>query len=137
MSIKTAIPYLNLRGKAAEATELYKSALGAEVEFFQRFGEAMHDCPEAMKDQVMHASLKLGDATLYLSDGSPDEQDKPGGTVTVALDFETEARAHAAYDALAAGGKAQQPLFDAPWGQLFGACQDRYGINWMITADKA
>lgn len=136
MSIKTVIPYLNLRGKSVEAIEFYTSALGAQVQFLQRFGEGMQDCPEAMKDQVMHSELKLGDNTLYLSDGSPDQNTNAGGIVTVALGFDDEERCRASFDRLAAGGKVFQPLIDAPWGALFGSLQDRYGINWMFSAEK-
>ncbi len=134
MSIKTAIPYLDLRGKAVEAIEHYTSALGAKVEFIQRFGEAMPECPAALKNQVMHAVLKLGEATLYLADGSPEESPASGGTVTIAIDFTEAERARSAFDNLGAGGNVQKPFGEAPWGQFFGALQDRYGINWMITA---
>lgn len=134
MSVTSVVPYLNLRGKAAEAIESYKSALGAKVQFFQRFGEAMQDCPAALKDQVMHAELHLGEYKIYLSDGSPDEKATSGGLVSVAIAFDDEAQARAAFDKLGNGGTVFQPFVDAPWGGLFGSLQDRYGINWMITA---
>lgn len=136
MPVTSVVPYLNLRGKAAEALEHYTNALGAKVHFAQRFGEAMQDCPAALKDQVMHAELHLGENKIYLSDGSPDESATSGGLISVAIAFDDEAQARASFDKLGSGGTVFQPLFDAPWGGLYGSLQDRYGINWMITAEK-
>lgn len=137
MSIQTVIPYLNLRGKAAEAIEFYESALGAEVELLRRFAEEMQDCPAALRDQVMHAELRLGDAKIYLSDGGPDESLPAGGVISVAVGFDDDDQARAAFDKLASGGTVFQPIIDAPWGALFGSLQDRYGINWMISTIPA
>lgn len=136
MAIKAAIPYLNVNGKANEAVPFYQQSLGAKVTALMRFGDSMNDCPAALKDQVMHAALQVGDATVYLSDGSPANKTEPGGSVNVALDFNDAAQARASFDALAKGAAVFQPLGDAPWGGLFGALQDRYGINWMFTSTK-
>lgn len=138
MPIKTATPYLMLYGKANEAIAFYERALGAKVETLQRFGDAMGgNCPEAQRDWVMHAALRIDGATIFLSDGGPDAPPPPGGRVVVALDVEGAARARESFEALAAGGKVIEPLFDAPWGSLFGALQDRYGIGWMFDSTKS
>jgi PhnB protein len=137
MSIKSAIPYLNLRGKAVEAIEFYTNALGAKVELLRRFGEEIPDYPAELKDQVMHAELRLGDALVYLSDGGPHESLPSGGVISVAVAFDDADQARAAFDKLGSGGTVFQPIMDAPWGALFGSLQDRYGINWMITTVPA
>lgn len=135
MAVKTATPYLILDGKAEEAIELYKRALGAKVEVLQRFGEVQNDCPAAMKNRVMHAALQVGSATIMLSDGGGPREGKPAtGSVNVALAFEDGARARASFEALAQGGTTIEPLADAPWGGLFGALTDPYGIGWMFTS---
>lgn len=136
MAIKTAIPYLNMNGKADEAIPFYEQALGAKVTTLMRFGDAMPDCPAALKNQVMHAALQLGDATIFLSDGSPNVKPTPGGTVNVAVAFDDAAQARGSFDSLSKGGTIGQPLGDAPWGGLFGALQDRFGISWMFTSTK-
>lgn len=134
MAIKTAVPYLILRGKADEAIGLYERALGAKVGVLQRFGEVMNDCPDAMKRWVMHAELQVGSATIMLSDGGPREGEPTAGTVNVALAFDDAAQAHASFEALAKGGTTVEPLAAAPWGGLFGALTDPYGIGWMFTS---
>lgn len=136
MAINAVTPYLTLGGKAEDAIELYKQALGAELKAFSRFGDVDKSCPEALKNRVMHAELKVGSARVMLSDGSPESRPSPGGTVNVALAFDDPAHARSSFEALSSGGTVVQPLMDAPWGSLFGALRDRYGVDWMFDSKK-
>ncbi len=134
MSIQAATPYLMLNGKTAQAVALYQRALGAKVETMQRFGDVNGSCPDALKDRVMHAALRVGSASLMMSDGpSSDAAPPDGGNVSVALEFNDAGAARRAFDALAASGTVIQPLFDAPWGALFGVVWDELGIPWMFN----
>lgn len=136
MSIKNATPYLILNGRAREAIALYAEALGAQVETLQRFGDVQDSCPEARKDLVMHAMLRLGQAVLMLSDG-PGHGDLPGsGVVSVALALDDVEASRRSFDALARSGKVIEPLFDAPWGALFGVVRDAFGVHWMFSINK-
>lgn len=56
--------------------------------------------------------------------------------MSVALQFDDAAQARSAFDALATKGKVVQPLIDAPWGELFGALSDEFGINWMFNSAR-
>lgn len=139
MTIKTATPYLILSGKADAAIELYRRALGAEVELRQRFGDLDGSCPEALRDRVMHAALRIGKALVMLSDGPPETPAgaaPSGGSVSVALDLDDPEETRRRFDALATNGKVIQPLFDAPWGALFGVVLDEFGVSWMFNCDK-
>lgn len=136
MTITAAIPYLILNGKADEAVAFYQRALGAKVETLQRFGDMDKNCPEAMKNHVMHAQLRVGSAVLMLSDGSPQSKVQPGGTVNVALALDDTAQGRECFNALSENGTVFQALMDAPWGALFGAVRDRYGIDWMFNVTK-
>ena len=40
------------------------------------------------------------------------------------------------FDALAEGGKVQEPLQDTFWGAKFGILQDAYGIRWMFNCEN-
>ena len=137
MTIKSATPYFILNGKAEQAIGFYQRALGAKVEAMQRFGDVDQSCPVAMKSQVMHAALRVGDAVLMMSDGGP-AGDAPlqSGNVNVALQFDDPDQARRCFDALATNGKVVQPLIDAPWGALFGALSDEFGINWMFNSAR-
>lgn len=138
MTIQAATPYLILNGEAQAAIELYRTVLGANVEVLQRFGDLPGSCPDALKNRVMHASLRVGKALIMVSDGSPEVgATVPGGIVHVALDLDDEAELRRIFDALAASGKVVQPVIDAPWGALFGAVDDKFGIAWMFNCTKA
>ncbi len=140
MTIKTATPYLILSGKAEQAIALYQSALGATVETKTRFGDMDPNCPAAQKDNVMHALLRVGGGTLMLSDGDGDGSTQSGEGVSkvnveVALDITDADEARRAFDALSVQGKVSQPLSAAPWGALFGALTDQFGIQWMFNVE--
>lgn len=138
MSIQAATPYLILAGKARQALDLYTRALDAHTEVLQRFGDVDSSCPRARRDNVMHAALRIGRALIMLSDG-PEEAETPmqQGAVSVALDFDDESELRRRFDALAATGKPIMPVFDAPWGAVFGVVQDEFGISWMLNYSKA
>jgi PhnB protein len=136
MAIKSAIPYLILNGRAKQAIEQYKSALNGEVTTLQRFGDVDQSCPAARKDLVMHAELKMGAVVLMLSDGPGEGPVPTEGAVQVALNLDEEAELRRAFDALAAGGKVIESPMNAPWGGVFGALIDRFGVGWMFTCPK-
>lgn len=134
MSIKSATPYLILNGHAERAMALYQRALGAVVTTKQRFGEVDQSCPEARKDLIMHAELRVGQALLMLSDGPGEGALPSGGAVSVALDWEDAAAMRRGFDLLASTGRVIEPIFDAPWGALFGVVVDEFGVSWMVNS---
>jgi PhnB protein len=138
MTIQAATPYFILNGKAERALPLYERALGATVETLQRFGDVDESCPEAMRDKVMHAELRIGSAILMMSDGPGEDPagTTPGaGNVSVAVAFDDEQEMRRAFDHLAEGGTVIEAIFPAPWGALFGVVQDEMGIHWMFNCD--
>jgi PhnB protein len=36
------------------------------------------------------------------------------------------------FNGLSAGGQAEAPMGDSPWGTYFGMFRDKYGIEWII-----
>ncbi|HEY5958537.1 MAG TPA: VOC family protein [Polyangiaceae bacterium] len=137
MSIQTATPYLILGGNAHRALELYARALDARTETLQRFGDVDGSCEQARRDLVMHAALRIGNALIMLSDG-PEQAKAPlqQGAVSVALDFDDESELRRRFDALAVTGNPIMPVFDAPWGAVFGVVKDELGISWMLNYTK-
>jgi PhnB protein len=138
MTIQAATPYFILNGKVERALPLYERALGATVETLQRFGDVDESCPEAMRDKVMHAELRIGSAILMMSDGPGEDPagTTPGaGNVSVAVAFDDEQEMRRAFDHLTEGGRMIHAIFPAPWGALFGVVQDELGIHWMFNCD--
>lgn len=129
----TLTPYLMLNGKASEIMKFYQQCIGGQLEmmtFSQMQGEA---CPVAIRDLVMHASLKSGDFVLMASDGNPDMPAVTGSNVQLAINA-PDPELDGFFNALANGGKIVHALFNAPWGGRFGVLTDRYGIHWMFAS---
>ena len=131
--VQSLQPYLSFDGRCDEAIEFYRNALGAEVAMLMRFRESPEPgmrTPEA-GDKVMHASLRIGDATLLLSDG------RCGGKPTfhgfgLSLSVANEADAERLFASLADGGQVQMPLTETFFSPRFGMVADRFGVCWMI-----
>ena len=57
-------PYLSFEGRAQEAIDFYKSALGAKVDMVMHFKDAPPEVQSQMspasKDKIMHAAFHIG-----------------------------------------------------------------------------
>jgi PhnB protein len=135
MSIKQVSPYILFNGTAEKAIKLYESALGAQTAALMRFSDGPGNCKTELKDLVMHASLRVGEGTVMISDAPPDRPVPTDGNVQIFLNFSEIESLEKAFNALAAGGKVMQPLEDMFWGSRFGMLQDAYGVRWMLGAE--
>jgi len=134
MAILSINPYLNFDGTAAKAIELYERALGAKVEFIQRFGEVPDmPCPPELKDRVMHAQLRIGESHLMISDTPPGDTIVGTGNAYVAIHLNDVADAAARFEALAKGGQVTMPLAETFWAARFGILVDAFGTRWMFN----
>jgi PhnB protein len=125
-------PYLFFSGNCAEAFQRYQEIFGGELNVMTNAdapqGEQM---PGAKPGDVMHVSLKVGDALLMGSD-DPTGSGGPKVGVSVAYTAPDEGEAKRAFDALAEGGEATMPFQATFWSKGFGMCTDRFGVPWMI-----
>lgn len=135
MSILKLNPYINFNGDAAKAIALYEKALGAKVEQLLRFGELPDMAPEH-KDRIMHAALRVGEATLMLSDGQPERPIKSRSGSHVCLHFGDAKDMHEKFEALSSGGKVSYPIHDAFFGAKFGMLDDAFGVQWMFICEN-
>ncbi|MDU5949195.1 MAG: VOC family protein, partial [Paenibacillus macerans] len=75
-------PYLVMDGNAKEAISFYEKALEAKVIMLQSFGEMPENpefpLPEAAKDRVSHALLKVGESEMMFSDTFPGQPHQSG-----------------------------------------------------------
>lgn len=134
MSNTLVQPYLALGGRAEEAIEFYKSALGAEVDMVMRFKESpepMPGLPEGYDDKIMHASFKIGESLIMMSDGCGEEPKFEGFSLHVGVD--TEEEADSMFAALSEGGEVKMPLEKTFWSPKFGMVADKFGVEWMIS----
>ena len=130
-------PYLFFEGRCEEAVEFYRTALGAEVTMLMRYKDSPEPpppgkLPPGSENKVMHASLRIGDATVMASDGFSSGQPSFRG-FSLSLSVPDEAQAEALFAALANGGQVQMPLSKTFWSPRFGMVTDRFGVGWMIN----
>jgi PhnB protein len=130
-------PYLFFNGRCEEAGEFYKKALGAEVLMLMRFKESPEPhqpgmIPPGSENKIMHASLRIGDATVMASDGRCTGQSDFRG-FCLSITAADEADADRKFAALADGGQMQMPLTKTFWSPRFGMVADRFGVGWMVS----
>jgi PhnB protein len=135
----TVQPYLFFAGRAEEALGFYCHAFGTTPTMLMRFDEAPEPPPPDMlppgsEKKIMHASFRVGDTEVMMSDGcAADTASFAGFSLAVAAADEADARRK--FDALAVGGEVTMPLGKTFWSPCFGMLKDRFGVGWMIMVD--
>jgi PhnB protein len=126
-------PYLFFDGRCEEALEFYRSALGAEVSGLVRFKESPDPAmmQPGAENKVMHASVRIGDTTVFASDGRCTGKLNFQG-FALSLTVDSEAEADRFFSSLANGGQVQMPLTKTFFSPRFGMVADRFGVSWMI-----
>lgn len=131
-------PYLFFEGRCDEAIAFYRQALDAEVTALLRFKDSPQPpgmIPPGGEDKVMHANLRIGDATMMLSDGRC-----LGGAAfqgfALSLAVADEAEAKRLFSALAEGGQLLMPLEKTFFSPCFGMVADKFGVSWMIIVPQ-
>ena len=131
-------PYLFFDGRTEEALQFYSRHLGAKVEMLMRFKESPESQRPGMQvpgDKVMHSCFRIGDTQLMASDGMCTGQTNFDG-FSLSISAANDAEAKRIFNALADGGKVTQPLSETFFASSFGMVADRYGVNWMVIAEK-
>jgi PhnB protein len=127
-------PYLFFDGRCAEAIDFYKQAVGAEIAMLMRWKDAPDKsmCTEANVDKVMHSSMRIGEATVMMSDGRNTGRPEFKG-FALSLLPSSPAEAEKLFNALAAGGSVTMPLGKTFFSPSFGMLADKFGVSWMIV----
>jgi PhnB protein len=130
-------PYLSFEGRAQEAIDFYKTALGAKVEAIMQFKDAPPDMQTNMphKDKVMHSAFKVGDTTIMATDGQCSGKSEFSG-ITLTLNANSDAEAEKLFNALAQGGKVNMPMAETFFATRFGMVADKFGVGWMVLKSK-
>ncbi|MEO8094641.1 MAG: VOC family protein [Pseudolysinimonas sp.] len=126
-------PYISFDDNAREAIEFYKSVFGGEV-VISTFAEMPGSDP-AEVDKVMHSQLTTPNGLVIMAADTPASMSRTvGDNIGISLSGEDEAELSGYWNKLTAGGTVTVPFEKAPWGDVFGMCVDKFGINWMVNA---
>lgn len=136
--------YVNFDGNCEEAFKFYQSVFGGEFSYFSRFGEMppMEGVPpvaEADAQKVMHVSLPISAETILMGSDTMAGCGPAmvvGNNFSLSVSTETKEEADRYFQALAEGGAVTCPIEDAFWGDYFGCCEDKFGINWMVMSPQ-
>jgi PhnB protein len=124
--------YINLKGTAKEALEFYQSIFGGELRL-STFKENQMPVKPEEEGWLMHGQLTIGDKDIMVSD-SPEFMGTPVlGGFSMSLSGEEADELKGYWAKLSEGGKINQPLEQAPWGDTFGMLTDKFGIDWMVN----
>lgn len=135
--------YLSFDGNCRDALNYYKTLFNGEITYIQTWNDMPDmddadqegmpaDMPDIADDDIMHASLKIGNASLMMSD-NPNKNTVFGDSITLTWSHPDEAEVKRVWQAFVADGATVnmdlEPSFFAP---LFGSLKDHLGINWQI-----
>jgi len=126
-------PYISFGdGVARSAMEFYHSVLGGDLTI-STFGEFGNPDPD-LADKVMHAMLITDDGLALMgADSPPGMPYVPGNTITISLSGDESDRLKGYWTKLSDGGTISMPLEKQVWGDEFGACKDKFGIDWLVN----
>lgn len=132
-------PYLFFDGRCEEALAFYGKAVGGQVQNLIRFKESPQPAEgcgpdEPNGEKIMHASMKIGDSLVNLSDGECRGQPDFRG-FSLVLNVKDSDEATRSFDALLeGGGETNMPLSETFFASSFGMLRDRFGVNWMVMS---
>jgi PhnB protein len=125
-------PYLAFPGTAREAMEFYEKVFGGTLTLMTFADAGAEGVPDPQ--QVMHTMLETASGyTLMASDLPPGMEHQPGNSMCVSLSGDDDEELRGYWSALSADGTVTMPLELQMWGDVFGACTDRFGVSWMVN----
>lgn len=131
-----AYPYVFFDSNCREAMEFYQALGIGTIEAMMANEDAPPgmDYDPARRRNILHAAMQIGDTQLLASDAHSNYV-RPQG-FCVHLTAPDAAEAERLFADLAEGGEVHMPMEETFWALRFGACADRFGIPWMISADQ-
>jgi len=129
-------PYLSFEGRAEEAIEFYKKAVGAKVTMLMRNKESPEQppgMPPNSGDKIMHCAMTIGDSVVMATDGMMSGNPKFGG-ISLTINADSDAEAKKLFNNLAEGGQVSMPLNKTFFASSFGMVADKFGVHWMVIA---
>ena len=138
--------YLNFPRNTEEAFNFYKSVFGGD--FFggkiMRFGdmppqEGAPTMAEGDKNLVIHVALPITGGHMLMGTDAPETMGFKlnfGNNVHINLQIDTRDETRNLFMALSAGGVVSMDLQDMFWGDYFGSCTDKFGVQWMFNCPE-
>lgn len=126
-------PYLSFRDTARDALTFYHEVFGGELTL-STFGEMHASDDPAEAEKIMHGRLDGASGLTLMGADTPNVMPlADDSAVAVSLSGDDESLLRGIWEKLSAGGTDVLPLEQAPWGDYFGMCRDRFGVRWLVN----
>jgi PhnB protein len=125
--------YFHFDGHTREAMGVYACCFGGEPTFTLVRDTPLTDQFPDQGDLIMHAELHSGGIVLMASDMVGPEGLVIGNNITVSIHCESIDQMTNYFQKLSDGGKIICAISEMFWGDTFGAVNDRFGVQWMLT----
>jgi PhnB protein len=133
----TLNPYLSFRDNAREAMNFYQSVFGGDLTL-STFGEFQASEDPAEAEKIMHGMLTTTQGLVLMGADTPNSMEfSAGSSISISLSGEDETELRGYYDKLSGDGTVTVPMEQAPWGDIFGMCTDRFGVAWLVNVNNA
>jgi PhnB protein len=87
----------------------------------------------------MHVELRILDSHTLMGTDAPESMGFKvnfGNNVYINLQPDTREETKRLFDKLSEGGTVSMELQDMFWGDYFGSCTDKYGVQWMFNCSE-
>ena len=132
--------YLNFSRITEEAFLFVQSVFGGEFDGgIHRMREVEAGEPklsEEDKNLVMHVALPILGGHVLMGTDAPESMGFKltfGNNVFINLEPDTRGETDRLFKALKEGGKVGMELQEMFWGDYFGSCTDKFGVQWMFN----
>lgn len=126
-------PYINFKNNTRQAMEFYHSVFGGKLNM-STFKE-YHASQDPSEDNlIMHSVLEADNGITFMASDTPSRMEyRPGTNMNMSLMGDNEAEITGYFEKLSAGGTITMPLEKAIWGDTFGMCVDKFGVQWLVN----
>lgn len=138
--------YLNFKDETEQAFTFYKKVFRTDFNGpINRFGdmppmEGMPPTPEEGKNLVMHVEITILGSHRLMGTDAPEFMGfkvNKGNNVHISLHPDSREEADRLFNELSEGGVVTMPMQDVFWGDYYGSCTDKFGVQWMLNFTKA
>lgn len=128
-------PYISFpEDNAREGMEFYKTVFRGDLTLstFKENGMEEHFPGEG--DKIMHGMLEADNGLVLMGADTPNSmKHEVNNNISISLSGDDETELSRYFEDLSSGGKINQPLTKAGWGDTFGMVTDKFGIDWMVN----
>jgi PhnB protein len=137
--------YLNFVRNTEAAFNFYRSIFGGDFkDGISRFSDIppspeMPPLAEADRNLVMHVALPILGGHLLMGTDAPESMGFKvnfGNNVYISLHPDTRAETQRLFEALSEEGVVEAELQEMFWGDYYGSCRDKFGVQWMFNCNE-